>query len=295
MMRKTVIFITLIWIVLSAKAQSDHLLGICSKDDFLSSSHSSWFLSGYEKYISDPSTIESLQALDLERFTIEIYFGTWCGDTQRELPRFLNIINRIGFPEEKVKLIGVGTGSQHKQSPKGETIGKGIYRVATFIVYFDGVERNRITEYPVVSLEKDLFHIFINQDYESNFPSFKWINFWLNEGDLSHPNTSVKGLAHFLKSRISGPPELSSCAKVLFTQGLKDDAVNVFRVNNYIYDDQASTFLDLAQAYIKVEKPEEAIETIYRLLKLQNDEVTLKKALHFHYQAMSAMHDDAPK
>ena len=292
-MRKEVIFIALISIAVSAMAQADHLMGVCSKDDFLSSSHSSWFTSGYEKYIPDPNTIESLKALDLNPFTIEIFFGTWCGDTQRELPRFLKLMDRMGFPEEKVKLIGVGTGSQHKQSPNGETLGKGIFRVATFVIYYNGEERNRITEYPVISLEKDLYQIFKNQDYEPNFPSLKWVNYWLKDGDLSHSNTSVKGLAHFLKSRITGPSELSSCAKVLFTQGLKDEAVNVFRINNYIYYDQASTYMDLVQAYIKIEKSEEAIETIHRLLKLQNDEATLKKALDYHYQAMTAMHANA--
>lgn len=53
-----------------------------------------------------------------------------------ELSRFLKLLSAIGFPEENVKLIGLGgNDSLVKQSPGHEEAGLGIFRVPTFIIY----------------------------------------------------------------------------------------------------------------------------------------------------------------
>ncbi|MBP8114644.1 MAG: hypothetical protein KAY50_04750 [Chitinophagaceae bacterium] len=90
------------------------------------------------------------------------------------MPRFLQVLNSISFSEKKLTIIGVGSGDTlYKQSPSHQEKDKGIIRVPTFIVYKNGVEVNRITEYPVLSLEKDLLQILTNQSYTPNYHSFR--------------------------------------------------------------------------------------------------------------------------
>lgn len=150
------------------------ILDECTMDSFYNPPFSEWFKPGYESYKPNETTVADLKKLKLNDITIEIFFGSWCGDSKRELPRFLQLLHAISFPENKLTMIGVGNGdSLYKQSPSHQEKGKGIFRVPTFIVYKNGVEMNRITEYPVLSLEKDLMQILSNQPYTPNYHSLK--------------------------------------------------------------------------------------------------------------------------
>ncbi len=75
--------------------------------------------------------------------------ATWCGDSKREVPRMLKVLNLCGVPPTAIEIINVGRGEQdYKQSPTHEERGKNIHRVPTFIVYQNGKELNRIVEFP---------------------------------------------------------------------------------------------------------------------------------------------------
>ena len=112
------------------------------------------------------------------------------------MPRFLKLLSSISFPENKIQLIGVGTGdSLVKQSPRHEEAGLGIFRVPVFIIYKNGVEMNRINEFPVFTLEKDLMSILKNQPYTPNYHSFAAVNRWLSDGTIIDENISTAGRA----------------------------------------------------------------------------------------------------
>jgi thiol-disulfide isomerase/thioredoxin len=80
----------------------------------------------------------------------------WCGDSKRELPRFLKIADEAGFPPARITLYSL---DRTKKSPDGMTARYGIEYVPTFIVLKDGAEVGRITESPKVSVEADLLTI----------------------------------------------------------------------------------------------------------------------------------------
>ena len=172
---------------------------------------SEWFKPEYESYKPNETTVADLIKLQLKDITIEIFFGSWCGDSKRELPRFLQLLHTISFPEKKQTMIGVGNGdSLYKQSPSHQEKGKDIFRVPTFIVYKNGVEMNRITEYPVLSLEKDLLQILTNQPYTPNYHSFKFINKWLLDGNFNDENISTRSLSGQLAPIVKNENALNS-------------------------------------------------------------------------------------
>ena len=85
-----------------------------------------------------------------------VFFGTWCGDSRREVPHFLKIADQCGIPSSRIKLYGV---DRSKKSKDGLTDRYHIERIPTFIFLKDGNELGRITERPTGTLEADMLSI----------------------------------------------------------------------------------------------------------------------------------------
>lgn len=114
-----------------------------------------WFNSEYSNYEIDTKTLNPIINL-FEGKVIKIVLGTWCSDSRREVPRFLKILNYVGYPEDKIFFIGV---DRDKKGLSNEVDGIEIDLVPTFIIYESGKEVGRIIESPIVSLEQDLSEI----------------------------------------------------------------------------------------------------------------------------------------
>lgn len=152
---------------------NDMLLGKCTRTALLQSPFADWFKSNYDSYVVDSLTCNFLRPLLADK-TITIFMGTWCGDSRREIPRVLKMLDCCGFPMNNLKLIMVGNGdSLYKKSPQHEEAGKNIVRVPTIIVEQKGNEIGRIIEFPITSLEKDLLTILRKEKYLPNYHQLK--------------------------------------------------------------------------------------------------------------------------
>ena len=188
-----------ILIIFTATAQqpipvADRILyGKITTDSLLQAPYNKWFAKGFADYTLNSETKAKLSAQNIKGISIEIFFGTWCGDSKREVPRFIKMLEEIKFNIANVKIISVGgSDSLYKQSPMGEEKGRGIFRVPVFIVYKNGVEVNRINEYPAISLEKDLLNILSGETYNPNYKSFATLNKWVNDGSLLDSNITAR-------------------------------------------------------------------------------------------------------
>lgn len=248
------------------------LLGSFSRDSLLNEPFKTWFEAGYNTYVPQPEVIDQLKKCNLKAHSVKVFMGTWCGDTKRELPRFLKILDAIGFPKQNVEIIGVSSlDDAYKQSPNHEERGLEIYRVATFVFYKNGVEVNRIVEYPVTSLEADLLAIFSAVPYTPNYKTYPFIRQWLNDGTLVSDNTSPKGLANQLRPLISTPSELNACGYVLLYRGETKAATKVFRMNTILFYDNPDAQLALAEALAAQNDVDGAAAAIERALVLNKD------------------------
>lgn len=135
---------------------STWFLGYINPARFSQPPHSEWYLKGFEAYQPVQEVIGKLALTDKENLSIKIVMGTWCPDSRREVPRFMKILDLWGFPEEKVTIIGV---DNTKIAPIGDYEKLGIERVPTFIILENKVEKGRIIENPVTSLEQDMLNI----------------------------------------------------------------------------------------------------------------------------------------
>jgi thiol-disulfide isomerase/thioredoxin len=152
---------------------NDILLGKHDRSALLQPPYNGWFKANYDSYVVDSFTCQFIRPL-LKDKTITIFLGTWCGDSRREVPRFLKMLDCCEFPMTGLTLVVVGNSdSLYKKSPQHEEAGKNIVRVPTIIVEQDGKEVGRIIEFPVVSLEKDLLAILRNEKYTPNYQQAK--------------------------------------------------------------------------------------------------------------------------
>ena len=138
------------------------LLGKANRKGFQMDAFKDWFNTGYEDYKVDTETAEKLKPL-LKDVDITVFMGTWCEDSQRETPHFYKILDAANFDESKLTLITV---SEEKTTPQGYEEGKNITNVPTIIFFKNDKELGRIVEYPIESLEKDMFAILSGKDYK---------------------------------------------------------------------------------------------------------------------------------
>ncbi len=142
------------------------LLGTQSKDQLTKAPYSDWYNSEYESYALDEKSMAELKKEKLNSYALTIFLGTWCGDSHREVPRLMKILEELDYPENKLTLIAV---NRKKESPSGEEGKFNIQRVPTIIVSKYGKELGRIIEFPKSGwLERDLLEI-IRKDNTTSF------------------------------------------------------------------------------------------------------------------------------
>jgi thiol-disulfide isomerase/thioredoxin len=110
----------------------------------------------YNGYRADAEVLSQLGILLGEDIHLIIVLATWCGDSKREVPRFLKLLDELGFPDTSLTMIGVDS---HKQAYEVDIEHLEVEYVPTFIVFRHDTEIGRIVEIPIVSLEADLLQI----------------------------------------------------------------------------------------------------------------------------------------
>lgn len=271
-------------------AKPKTLYGIFPIDSLKAAPFGTWFNKNYDDYKPDSLTILALKKLATKEMKIQIFMGTWCGDSKREVPRFLKLLNGINYPMANVQIVGLGdSDSLYKQSPQGEEKGLGIFRVPVFIVSKNGVEMNRINEYPSMSLEKDLLKIFSGQTATPNYRSFALVNQWLNDGTLLDANVSARGLATQLKTLVNNENELNSLGYLLIHKQRKKEALKIMQANSSLFPESANITSSLGEGYFENEDYANAIIYLERALEINKDPKLIKEILAIWYKAKQKM------
>jgi len=130
------------------------IVGSIVLDDLKQDPFEEWYTSGFQGYDVDFQLISAID--DPNAYTYEVFLGTWCVDSRREVPRIAKIFQTLGIAPENVQYVCV---DRDKISPGNEHIGKDIRYVPTVIVTKDNEEIGRIVEAPIVTIESDLLDI----------------------------------------------------------------------------------------------------------------------------------------
>ncbi|MFZ1529467.1 MAG: hypothetical protein WAT19_11975 [Ferruginibacter sp.] len=262
------------------------LYGKITTDSLLQKPFESWYSKNYNSYSCNTSVKASLQKSLFRDVSIEVFFGSWCGDSRRELPRFIKLLDETGFDKFKLKIIAVGgSDSLYKQSPLNEQAGKGIYRVPTFIFYKQGKEIGRINEFPAVSLERDMQFILSGENYVPNYKTFNTVKKWQQEGALADTNVNPRSLAAQLKPLLADEHELNSLGYVFLHQNLLTEAVAIFRANAFLFPESGNVLSSLGEAYLEKGDMPKALSILEKSLKYAKDPGLIKTILQLLYKA----------
>lgn len=141
------------------------LVGKIKKQDLLQPTYATWFSPGYDNYKPNAELVKQLKT-KTSGVAVTIFMGTWCGDSQLQVPHFYKVCAQIGIPESKVTLIAM---DRNKTTPTNLENGLKITNVPTFIFYKNKKELNRIVESPRVSLEDDMLQILSKKPYKHTY------------------------------------------------------------------------------------------------------------------------------
>ncbi len=124
-----------------------------------------WFDSIYNNYNVDTTLVAKVKPL-LDDIDVRIFMGTWCEDSQREIPALFKVLDETNFNDEDLYLTAV---NRVKTTPQGLEKNYNIEYVPTIILFTGDTELGRIVEYPQESLEKDMYAILSGQDYKHSY------------------------------------------------------------------------------------------------------------------------------
>jgi tetratricopeptide (TPR) repeat protein len=258
------------------KNKDTMLIGFCSLAILNAMPQKIWYDTNYAKYKVDTLRANLLQPI-LENATIEIYLGTWCGDSRREVPRMLKIFELAQVDTNNIKLIFVDDATDtYKQSPQHQEVGKNIHHVPTFIFYSNKKEVGRIVETPIENFERDIATIFAKLPYTPKYKAIEIFN-KIKKLDNIIPVEEQQFLAIKYKSITKHWGELNTYAYLLAGQKRYEAAINVLSINMLMYPNNAGLYDSLGEIYLMQGNKILAKENYLKVLDLKpNDENALK-------------------
>ena len=141
--------------IIDTKTQKEILYGKCNIDGLKTGEFGDFFKMEYNNYITDSSTLAQLKPM-MKKVRIHIVMGSWCGDSQQQVPRFIKLMDMLKYKTRKLDILCIDHFFKAENFEKGNM---GIEKVPTFIIYRKNKEIGRIVETPTHSLEKDLLNI----------------------------------------------------------------------------------------------------------------------------------------
>ena len=162
-MKKIIYLLTLSIIACATNEKYVMNEGEVDLDYLFNSPNTSWFQKNYESYIVD-EVIQKMDFSKINEYNIEIFMNTKCHDSEREVPRFLKILNTLNFSNENLRIVLLNS---EKKTIDGLEIGKDITNTPTIIFLKNSNEENRIVEFPFENLENDIFRIINDMGYKN--------------------------------------------------------------------------------------------------------------------------------
>jgi thiol-disulfide isomerase/thioredoxin len=126
-----------------ADTETKVLKGYINRSILESDTAFKWFAENMKYGAADTSAVEAFKA-NAANFSIVVFGGTWCHDTQNLLPVFYRLVDKSGYPDNKITLIAV---DRAKTAPKDLQKLYSVTNVPTFIVMKNNKEVGRVVEY----------------------------------------------------------------------------------------------------------------------------------------------------
>jgi hypothetical protein len=227
------------------------LLGKSTRERLQQAPYDSWFNTTYNDYLIDSATANQLKSM-LKGKRFQIFMGTWCGDSRREVPRIYKLLDYCGIPASQIELINVDYhDSAYKQSPTHEERGLQIHRVPNLLVYEKNKELGRVVESPVTTWEKDLLAILQQQAYVPKYKGVPHLAAQFQSKTVKEMEAGMQQMADQLRPLVPNRFELQSYANIQFSLKDMEKALFILRLNTLLFPNEAAVWTSLTDACLK--------------------------------------------
>lgn len=180
---------------------------------------------------------------------VDVYLGTWCGDSKNWVPKFVKAWDEIGLKRSQLNFIGLyDTDEKYKQGPNDEEKGKQIHRVPTFIFKNKDKEVARIVEFPRNDLITDLTQIAYGIPSKPSYLGANYIMNYLEEKSLKEFYKNLNSQFQHIYDLIGKSKELNTLGYVYLRSNRIEEALIVFQLNTYYFPNNPNVFLSFAEA-----------------------------------------------
>ena len=137
------------------------LLGPINAEGLNQEPYALWFEENSKAYTPDMTLIEEIKPL-LKPCYVKVFMGSWCEDSQREVPALLKLLDLADFDSSQLEIIAM---THDKDTPENYEADYQIEFIPTIMFFKDGAELNRIVEYTQETLELDILKILKQEAY----------------------------------------------------------------------------------------------------------------------------------
>jgi tetratricopeptide (TPR) repeat protein len=252
-----------------------NLIGSVNRDGFIKKPFSTWFVTGYESYQPDQKIIDQIKKSALiegNNLNVTVFMGTWCSDSQKQIPRLYKILDEIGLSSDRVSVHALGI-VPHEFRKTHDGIAENdlnIYRVPTIILRKNNIELGRIIETPAETLEQDLLTILQGGSYRPPAHILEGeVNQYLEKNGVEGFEKNIDSIADFFREK-----------------GIKEDDLNHYIAFNLLYAKRykeaaavlkmmLKIFPEAGHLHLTLARTHELLNNDYRALK------SYRRAFHY--------------
>lgn len=229
-----------------------------------------WFQENYESFVLDE--LKAKWKKSLKATQVDIYLGTWCGDSKKWVPKFVKLWDELGLERERLNLIALYDGSEkYKQGPNGEEQGADIHRVPTFVFKKNEKEYARIVESPNTDMVTDMAQIALGYPPAPNYKAATYIMNMLSENTKEEVYENFKRHVNSAYRLVGKSSELNTLGYVYLRSGRLDEALVAFHFNTFYFKKDPNVYDSYAEALALAGEVEEAISFYEKVLELDTD------------------------
>lgn len=211
---------------------------------------------------------------------VDIYFGSWCGDSKNYVPKFMHLWDDLGLNQDQLNLIALyDTEEKYKQGPSGEEKDLDIHRVPTFIFKRDGSEFARLVEFPRTSLERDLAQIALGYAPAPSYQAASYMQNLLNEMSPEDVYKDANKYWREIYEYIGGMKELNTLGYVYLRSDRIEEALLCFHFNTYYFPYNPNAFDSYAEGLLVSGDTAKAITNYEKVLEIKPDDENAKEQL----------------
>ena len=231
--------------------------------------YNGWYQESYNDY--DPELTDASWKTKLNDVQVNIFMGTWCGDTQHWLPRFVKLWDALGLDRSQLSFTALYNSSvegKYKQGPAGEEKGMDVHRVPVFIFKREGKEIGRIVEYPVTDLKTDVAQIALGVPTAPSYPAAAYLQKLYKDEPIDSIKANINTYFRELWHKSGRSSELNTLGYVYMAAEEMDKALMTFEFNMHLNRYVPYVYDSYGEALAKAGKTEESIAIYKRLLEL---------------------------